>query len=239
MDNVVLRGNLEYDTEIFTTGFPRTGNTWMWRTCCDLFDAPMASLPDEPQITDFCTYVSGQFIVRKTHWHRSRYPEVGYNGRPSKIVLVIRDPRDMIVSMMHYRNQSIISDVILSILDENLHGTGFESFVNGWIEDRPDCTIRYEHMHHSSGEALTVLWTCIYGVSKKLDYSKILDVIENQKFVHHAPKFPHSMRKGIIGDWRNYFSIANCELMEEKLGPTMRKLGYTKEDWVDAERAKR
>ena len=62
---------------------------------------------------------------------------------------------------------------------------------------------------------------------------KLNRVIERQRFDAWKSKYPHSMRKGIIGDWRNYFTSPEAELMESLYGKEIRLLGYESDDsWV-------
>jgi len=230
MSNAKLKKDDGYDVEIFTTGYPRSGSTWLVRTLCDLFNAPLSGAPAAgPQLTDFASYIEGNFIIRKTHWYTEQYPKIGYNGKPSKIILVIRDPRDMIVSMMHYRNQTIIKDTIMSVAKSRAKERSLEAYIDGWFANPPDAIVRYEDMMYESVKTYEILWATIYGDSRAPDYEKFTNVNINQGFEKHAPNFPHSMRKGIVGDWKNHFSKDDIELADYVLGDVMKKMGY--ESW--------
>ena len=55
---------------------------------------------------------------------------------------------------------------------------------------------------------------------------------ERQAFAKWKPQFQKSMRKGVVGDWTNYYTRKHGELIDSFLGDTMLDLGYIQSrDW--------
>lgn len=221
--------------EIYTTGFPRSGNTWLWRTCCDLFNAPQQATPDFETVTLFAETLEDKYMIRKTHWFNSEYNGLGYNGEPSKVVLVTRDPRDMVVSMRHYRaakNPPPSIESVIRSINPPINGKGLNNFINGWIDNQPDFWITYEQMHNQPELMLSELYKAIIG--EEAPSGKVSRVIERQSFDKWKKKYNFTLRSGRIGDWKDEFSVEDAELMEANHGEILRTLGYTQScDWVE------
>jgi hypothetical protein len=72
----------------------------------------------------------------------------------------------------------------------------------------------------------------LLGLGLPHDPFRIEDAFFNQKFSRVAPKYPHSMRKGIVGDWRNHFDRKHGKMITEHLGELMIQQGYIDSlDW--------
>lgn len=205
--------------EIFTTGFPRSGNTWLWRSLSDLFNAPMQEKPNMPIHKEFAEVIEDRFLIRKTHWFRHEYNGKGYNGEPSKIVLTIRDPRDVVVSQMYYRKKKDLYEAIGVITNGR-----FSLFIDGWMRSKPDYIVRYEEMHANPTQVLARVAMALFGMT--VDENKLERVAERQKFERWHDLDTRAMRKGIVGDWKNHFDRASGRLFDTNFGQELIDLGY-------------
>jgi hypothetical protein len=224
----------ESATEVFITGFPRSGNTWLNRIVCDLLDAPLQNIPSEELDYSRTKTHGTDYVVRKTHWYRYEYDELenGYYGRPTKVVWISRDPRDMIVSMMHYRSTDQVQPIIKTIETPEWPKRGFRKFIKGWLEHPPDYHITYEDLHRDPVNHLAWMYEAVTGrfVSAKI----IEEVVERQQFKKLKHLDPHSMHKGVVGDWKNHFTYDAAIEMEKKYSEILRTLGYTTDpNWVE------
>lgn len=223
-------------TEVFTTGFPRSGSTWTVRLLCGIFSAVHQDTLEMEPLNHHGGVPDPEYVVRKTHWFRDQVVVGGYLDGPTFLVWVFRDPRDMVVSMMHYRRADELAPVISSIRDKVLDSgrhVGFGNYVRGWMDDPPDFRIRYEDLHERQE---LVLRTIYHGVTgEELGEERLRATMAGNQFDRLKDRHPHSMRKGIVGDWREHFTREDAELMEEIHGQTIRELGYELDgSWVNS-----
>lgn len=118
----------------------------------------------------------------------------------------------------------------------------FGQFLEAWI-DRPDiCLVKYEdclanphkelvRMLEFLGDQVeesrvqkTVHETSFQAVTK-VEYGSGRNPAEQDNTKFH--------RKGISGDWRNYFDTVSCRLIEQFEGKSLRRLGYESDsNWI-------
>jgi len=239
---------------VFVTGYPRSGNTWVNRLLSDLLDSPMTTpAPNAENATKFCKTGNGGYTIFKTHWapfslwsDRERgvkdpadfYIHDYWRGQVP-IVFVQRDPRDVAVSAMFYLDlkptAANLRLVVLGMVDGDYwlranagiyHVQGaYLDFVQGWLDEPKAIKIKYEDLHHNPIDTMA-------GVLAKITakhYSKleIAAAFERLAFYKWEPEYPHSMRRGQVGDWRHHFNQANGALITEALGNLMLSQDYT------------
>lgn len=229
---ILLEELTKSGTEVFITGFPRSGNTWLSRLVCEMLNAGQQNLLDEPLALEYIDTPESKYVVRKTHWYRSEYSGVGYFGRPTKVIWMSRDPRDMVASMMHYRHAKEIRPVIDTIETPKWPERGFAKFIDGWLEQPPDYHITYENLHIDPVNHLAWMYEAITG--RMIGAKQIKRIVEKHRFNKWVEEFPHAMHKGVMGDWKNHFTYDDAIVMEKRYGRILRTLGYTTDpNWVD------
>lgn len=222
--------------EIFTTGFPRSGNTWLNRLLSDLLSSPMQTKPNE-EIEYFGAKRNGIYVVRKTHWYATEYNGKGYGGEKSKMIWIQRDPRDMAVSIMFYRvAQPNLMGVLKSICTNGdpqpkVPVVGYRGFMESWLSANTfDYMTRYELLHSDPVRELSNIYKAATGEKCSINWA--INVNDRQKFSKHSAKYHHSMRKGKTGDYKNYFKRKHGKYMTEMIGDIMLDQGYIDDlDW--------
>lgn len=215
-------------TELYTTGFPRSGNTWTGRLLADVLDSPWQEELGNP-IRFYGLSQEGKYVIRKRH---------SCEQLPGPGVWVYRDPRDVCVSRHFYWQHPSMNHTILSMagkLPDQKKPRPFETFVRPMLEHPEYYTIaiRYEDWHE---KPVKTLWNVVNALTG-LDIfeTRILETIERQRFdavLERFPDYEHSMRKGIIGDWENHFKRDDGRLFQEHFGKTMFEMGYIDDgDW--------
>lgn len=213
---------------IYCTAYPKSGVTWLVRLLSDLLDSPQVG----PETGSLVWGVSsdGSHEIVKTHWRVDQYSEGDH-----KIVLCQRDPRDVAISAMFYRSLEPTSENLMAVLRTMLdlnsndpnpiyHIRGiYEGWLQTWLDShRYDVLTRYELLFD-----LTELQRIVYELTNMvLAEDRIKESMERQSFENVAPRFPHSMRKGIVGDWRNHFGREHGEYITEHLGEFMIEQRY-------------
>lgn len=210
---------------VYTTGFPRSGSTWLDRLLSDLLDAPICTLDDSlPTEYKFCKTGRSGYIIIKTHWQVDEWNNSG------KVVFIERDPRDVAVSAMFYRDtdldtaiEGLVSTVPYNDTLHIYHRPGeYEQFVRGWqnrTDSRNVLGIKYRHLHRMPEWNLQRIILLL--TKNLLPLKDIKSAYNRQLFTHHAPMYTHSMRKGIVGDWSNYFRRSHGRTLTNHLGQLM------------------
>jgi hypothetical protein len=118
----------------------------------------------------------------------------------------------------------------------------YAQFISDWA-DRPGvCRVRYEDCLKDAGKELIRI---VRYLDKDVDLQGISDTVEETSFAAITSKKygvargagegddSKFHRKGIAGDWKNYFNKQSCELLEQIDGHVLTKLGYESDGgWV-------
>lgn len=214
-------------TELFTTGYPRSGNTWMGILLADVLDSPLQEKVGNP-IRFYGFSEVGKYVIRKTH-NRGQIP--------GPAVYIYRDPRDICVSSYFYFGQPSINYTICAMagLLEKKIPLPFLKWPRTMKEHKEYYTIaiRYEDLLETPTETLWGIVRALTGL--ELTESRIAETFERQRFDVILERFPdhkHFMRKGIIGDWENHFKRDDGRLFQEYFGRLMLDQGYIDDgDW--------
>lgn len=221
---------------IFVTGYPRSGNTWVNRLLGALLEAPLQPDPGMP-IEAFWKYDS-RYVIRKRHT-TSRPAESG------KLLWIYRDPRDVAVSVMYYRNQApdlrgVVSQMIKPTNGRTENPGAYKEWIMSWI-DHPDydSVVTYEQLQAAPVLHLTRIARDLTGrVFPPQQVQAAVDLLEFDKFLAaHPEKKIYSlggMRKGIVGDWRNHFDRRTARAFHRAMGDLMILQGYVKDSsWIE------
>lgn len=206
--------------KIYTTGYPRSGNTWLGWLLADCLDANWNSNGD--LLKTGVSNKSGHEIV-KTH-------SIEQFG---KTVFIYRDPRDVAVSVMHYRVHPSLESAILSMSrTDNKSLSVYEAFAAAWHNTEKAIETNYEILSlDTAGELVRICTALGFTVSKaKATKAAARQTIANaQKRTNDT----HTYRRGVPGTWREYFTRKDAELFQLHLGKSLEFLGYeTGDDWV-------
>jgi hypothetical protein len=215
---------------VYTSGYPRNGSTWLCRLLSDLLDSPLSNLEpvNPPMDMDFCATGRGGCLIKKTHWQHKEWDGTDL------VVFVQRDPRDVAISQLFYRSHEptdkMISSTILGLRELNERAIGIEKFVRQWLADARVCHTSYELLHKQPKIELQKFSRYINNTNQPED--RIDQIIARQSFKQWANKYPHSMRKGVVGDWRNFYKQEHAKLIDDVLGDFMMDMGYiTDRNW--------
>ena len=81
---------------IYVIGYPKSGNTWVARLLSDLLDSPIEAGDDPINQADNSKEFHGYYRIIKGHYSRSNRP--AYISNHSKIIYIVRDFRDVLIS---------------------------------------------------------------------------------------------------------------------------------------------
>lgn len=262
-DVKALLGYYKYKNRIiFVVGLPKSGTTWVEnflykvpgycfrplygdRRKIVLNELPKNALSNAPRKC---------YSFYKTHIHPTQSNiEILNRADINKIVIVFRDPRDVVVSRYFYylkrppetwepnaREYSSISR------DEGMmHSLGqvvesYLTWINGWLkeaEKHPDKyhVVKYEDLRNDPEDvfkgisdffSLNLNEQQVFGILKKLEQER-----DKHKFGGNVGN-KTTFRKGVVGDWKNHFNEEMVSKFKAASGDSLIKLGYEKSsDW--------
>lgn len=236
----------------------RVGSTWLYSMLKDIgcFDSGTDLIPKkydeygtivlkDPEVFKYLNRLNGRFIF-KSH----SYPVISEIAKDIKFVTVIRDPRDVIVSNSFYlahldpekggRDQSFreLSNVgrIKRLIGD---GEFILSRLEQWFRSPIAYNVRYEDLKTNP---VRVLEAVLRYLELPVDEEQIRRIAAKHSFKSLTGRNPGEdcqespNRKGIVGDWRNYFN-KDCiaAFKKEKAGywnHLLVEMGYeTNLDW--------
>lgn len=240
---------------VLVNGAPRTGTTW---TVAMIASVPGYRRAGnfKRDIEQYRSVRPGDVI--HGHDHYSQQLEKILDLHDARVVLPLRDPRDQTVSRLFHtrRNkehswqaylQNLPDDDGLMACIEGLDPKSFPgaaelaSIPRSWLANYPKTIpVRYEDMISDPERTLALLFS---RLEMKIPRPLLLSIIKFNSFQHMTVgrKFwqkgrePGSadpsahIRKGIVGDWKNYFKPHHIERFKELAGDVLIEFGYEKD----------
>jgi hypothetical protein len=165
--------------------------------------------------------------------------------------LILRDPRDVVVSEVFYALQinpdhllhkhltslddmeARLNSLIRGIPGGPLKRVGvrehYQRFLP-WIRQGGVHVVRFEALLDRPRQSLSAMLNHLKGCGfePRLSHERTLDVLQRQM----SPEKSVTFRKGKTGDWRNHFTAANKRVFKEIAGELLIQLGYEADtDW--------
>ena len=236
--------NFPNAAEVFTTGIPKSGNTWLDRLLSDMLSAPAQCNHDEPidyyGIGDY----KDDYVVRKLHmpWdpeiqsYHCYSDDIRERCLKGKVVFIHRDPRGVMVSAMHYRNTEDLMGVIKQqTRDYKPQATqnAYEAWANSYLEsDKADVVVTYEDLFRNGVPTLERIINAVRRDGDVFTREWLSAVYERQSFDNIKHENTDFYWKGRPDTWRSYFTYDTGKLITEKLGEFMLLHGFeTDLDW--------
>jgi hypothetical protein len=233
--------------KVLLAGYLKSGNTWLGYMLSHLLNAEYIEpnnylsgiyyTPD-PRVIELTSgdlpgrVATGYRCVVKTHW----LPNVVYHlNRESppltdKVLLVVRDPRDVAVSYLHYQRLSP---------DSRRTGIGMlkpVSFFNtlrawrdhtaAWLERKPH-VVRYEDLLADCHATLARILAYLDEPPDATVIDETVRAFEFGKLKSSRSEFTQNFfRKGVVGDHAGYFGWAERKMYQRYCAALATSLGY-------------
>lgn len=233
---------------ILINEYPKCGASWLRKMLSSYLNVELSN--GNINSKRIMQLISKNAIIQR-HWLRDK---INLNNKINKIIIVIRDPRDVYNSFYFYQTyfqpqQEFLKRYGYSKNDderENMtryikyklrcpesSGTPSFSYKDFWSKYK-NCRkahiIKYEDLHKNTSVEIENILRYI-GISN-INHKKIRDVIEINSFkmvtktaIGEENKMKHA-RKGIIGDWKNNFNSETICIVKKYLNDLIIDLGY-------------
>lgn len=113
----------------------------------------------------------------------------------------------------------------------------WSDFINAYLDKDNVCFIKYEDMLSDCENELKKV---LKFIESDIDLKKVKSTIEQFSFKSQTKRNPGDenkksfLRKGISGDWKNYFTEESASMFDKFSGEELIKLGYEKDNsWVN------
>lgn len=232
-------------TKILLAGYPKSGNTWLGYMLSYLLNAEyiepynfLAGIMYSKDVR-ILTLTSGNLIEReKTKYHQvikthqPPHKSGSFKDFPAltdKIILIIRDPRDVAVSYYFY--QKLFKENSRTGVGTLKHISFFNT-LNRWNKYHKSFIgdkifiVKYEDLITRCHETLSLL---LDYLDIQCHYELIEDAINQFKIEKMKGNDTYSskfFRKGISGDYRNYFNKIDYFIYKYSCMMTAKKIGY-------------
>ena len=94
------------EAPVYVVGFPKSGNTWLLRMMCDICDANI-QLVDPINRADY--RADSTRVLHKSH-----FPDLADLPQDARLIYVVRDIRDVVVSGFFHNHRFIPEELVLA-----------------------------------------------------------------------------------------------------------------------------
>lgn len=243
---------IPYDKFFYIISFPRSGNTWVVNSLKDYLGAQRAELMPSvyggeeikfygsKKIKVAGAYDTEKPVGIKTHMYKNEFQKEKLPKH--KIVYILRDGRDVLISYYFYtygflgkdkeRVKNFSNDDFSDFLRKE--SMNYRNHIIGWFEFQNIFKIKYEELKNNYIHILS-------NIQKYLNIVNLITEDEvKEKYVDNFKGMDKNLnalqgdntafyRKGIIGDWENYFNEENKSIFKEYCGQLLIDLGYEKD----------
>ncbi len=238
---------------VFIAGLPKSGTTWLEKMLADIpgyssYLPPHTSIQDHNLYPDTFTPIRGTRVVVKMHTRGTRENVAILKKHKIKYCIMYRDLRDVAVSWYFYLKNVAINHPLHEIVatmdvDEGVdyfidNDNGSDSlylymqWLNMWFNNRysnNSMLIKYEDMLVDTRKEFKNILD-FYEINISDD---VVDtIVEKHRFINSTNRSPGEQdvssfnRKGIAGDWKNYFSASHVEKFKNIAGQFLIDTGY-------------
>jgi hypothetical protein len=232
----------QYDPQdVFIAGFPKSGNTWFQLITVALrygFNAEMVPdsvvqdlVPDMHFKSFYRRYATPTFF--KTH--NAPLPEY------KKVVYLLRDGRDAVVSYYHHTRDLSRREVDFSkfVEEYNIFSLNWHEHVNLWLSNPYGAemlVIKYEDLKQNGLQALEQYCDFLNITRDRKHLETVLRATDFEKMRRREenlgwddPNWPKDrpfIRRGVIGSYKDEFPKEALQKFMAQSGETLKKCGY-------------
>jgi len=235
-------------SDVFLVAYPKSGTTWLGFMVANFLKRnpnEEVNLAAEGYIPDINSKYGKHVPLRKYDSIPSpRFFRVhaSYDASLPKVVYVLRDPRDALVSYWHFkklvdRNGPPTIKELVRTDDDWV--CSWDQHVAGWLFEHQHpqlLVVRYEDMHRNAAAALKAVLDFAGLPCRPADIESAVEASRFENMRKAEEKFglgtpvadptERFVRRGKIGSWKEELTGDDLRALEERFGETMVKVGY-------------
>jgi hypothetical protein len=226
---------------VVVTEYPKSGGTWVTSLLGDALNLAKRDLYVSDgynvfDVTKHPWYVGASNLeltescVIKSH----ELPTSGLLDFPAQFVHLVRDGRDVIVSRYFFEKDFSVANGIRSTFDTPFDdyvvevADAWNSYVLAWLGSTPTFC-RYEDFVRDTAGTIRKVLSDIGIDAAAARIQAAVDANTKERISRSLDvAFKHNtfVRKGVPGDWVNYFSGKNLDTFRRLAGTALQRLGY-------------
>lgn len=234
------------DTQVFVVSYPKSGRTWLrtqlGRVLCSHYGIDEALLLDTYNLTRRADVLRTRFIhdgselTKGTDYHKMETGRARFRDR--KVIFLIRDPRDVLVSCYFQASKriNVFERTISEFIRSDAYGIKkYVTFLNIWAANqnvpRDFLLLTYEDMHNQTAELLrrSLDFIGAEAVSQRvIDDAVAFASFENMRRMEKQDEFridwmrpgdvndpeSYKVRRGKVGGYTDYLSEADIAYID-------------------------
>ena len=226
---------------IILTEYPKSGGSWIVSMIGDVLQMPQRDIYIRPgfdlfDIKKHPWYVNNNLDFPKNSVIKSHeLPNSNLIKFDADYIHLVRDGRDVVVSKWFFEKEFCVRNDIMPLLHENFddyvkrNACEWSNYINNWSRQLV-LTIFYEDFLMAPVDSLEKALNAIgyQGFSRKSLENTVSKFTKDRFSALLDNTFKHNtfVRKGVSGDWRNYFSEKTVMDFKIAAGEALLSLGY-------------
>lgn len=239
---------MQIEKPIILTEFPKSGGSWIVSLLGEALRIPRRDIYVRPGFD--------LFDIKKHPWYKGvndldfpvqsvikshELPGSSLIDVDATYIHLVRDGRDVVVSKWFFDKEFSVQNGITSSFQDEFDkyvektARDWSNYVATWA-GQSVLTIRYEMFLSNPVQSLEYVLNALgkHDLSRQ-ELENTISKFTKEKFCASlSDVFKHNtfVRKGVAGDWRNYFSIDNVAAFKSAAGGALLSLGYElNSDW--------
>lgn len=245
-------------SDVFIVSYPKSGGSWFYTLIANALRDPGVKPYDLFTAPDVIPDINGPYFEGANLSAYANLPDprkffvhAPFDARLPRVLYVLRDVRDVLVSYFHWqlmRRPGFELSLEQMIASDEYWPCRWDIHARGWLLDSHDVPVhcvRYEDLLADTPGQLTQVMRFLgvdvepQALARAADESsfKRMRNAENANSEYQQKKLDKKenfVRKGRSGTWREELSDVSHQMVLDKYGPVMERLGYSATGVVQA-----